>query len=116
MKKTIIQTLNTICVLVFAAGCASTATKKTERKPVDSKYATVYDAFSTHDTNTDGYLDRHEFHQFQQDPEIIKFRHRIPETSTTVPLLFEEIDENTDNKISLQEMTRIAEDYIPKIK
>lgn len=67
------------------------------------RYSNIHDAFSMHDTNNDGYLDRQEFTQLQQDPEIIKLRKKIPEVRN-MPFLFEEIDENGDDRISMQEM------------
>lgn len=114
-----------VLALVIAFGvadCAPTPRAETpmekKNRPIDrnnSKYSTLYDAFSRYDTNSDNLLDRHEFSQFQLDPEVIAFRERIPEASRTIPMLFEEIDEDGDERISLDEITVIAEGYIPKI-
>ena len=104
-----------ILAVAFIAGCASSPTKA-KQELTSPTYTTIYDVFSRYDTNTDSFLDRHEFHQFQQDPDIIAFRERIPEAARTIPLLFEEIDEDDDERISLDEITVIAEGYIPKIK
>ncbi|KPJ93796.1 MAG: hypothetical protein AMJ53_06525 [Gammaproteobacteria bacterium SG8_11] len=101
-------------LLVLLVGCAEAPPAKT--KSSKPEYTTIYDVFSRYDTNTDNFLDQHEFHQFQQDPEIIAFRERIPEAARTIPLLFEEIDEDGDDRISLDEITVIAEGYIPKIE
>ncbi|WP_455203097.1 EF-hand domain-containing protein, partial [Kaarinaea lacus] len=95
-------------LLILATGfvlisCASSPERKAKRGIADAKYASIYDAFSTHDTNGDGYIDQHEFFQFQQDPQIVQLRQRIPDLSHSIPLLFEEVDENGDDKISLDE-------------
>ena len=113
-----IKTMLLLCGIGFLGmdlGCSMSPEKASTPKS-DAKYATVYDVFSRHDTNSDGYLDRHEFLQFQQDPEISKIRTRIAENGHANPLLFEEIDEDHDERISLNEMTVIAESYIPKIQ
>lgn len=108
-----ISLLSTV-ILAMLTSCTQTPPVKTKSdKP---EYTTIYDVFSRFDTNSDNLLDRHEFHQFQQDPKIIAFRERIPEASRTIPLLFDEIDENGDERISLDEITVIAEGYIPKIE
>jgi Ca2+-binding EF-hand superfamily protein len=104
-------------IAMGVASCSSTPpANNTLIDRDDPKYSTIYDVFSRYDTNSDNYLDRHEFSQFQLDPEIIAFRERIPEAARTIPLLFEEIDEDSDERISLDEITVIAEGYIPKIE
>jgi Ca2+-binding EF-hand superfamily protein len=122
-KSSVLEWLVGIAVatllLTACASSAPTPEKSKEKSKMDRnnpQYTTVYDAFSRYDTNTDMFLDRHEFYQFQQDPEIIAFRERIPEAARTIPMLFEEIDENGDDRISLDEITVIAEGYIPKIE
>jgi hypothetical protein len=121
-----------VLALVIALGVANCAPTPPAEPPVDHskstidrnnspidrsnpKYSTIYDAFSRYDTNSDNLLDRHEFSQFQLDPEVVALRERIPEASRTIPLLFEEIDEDGDERISLDEITVIAEGSIPKI-
>ena len=108
--------LSLVLPVLITASCAETSKPTPDIKQGNPEYTTLYDVFSRYDTNSDAYLDRHEFHQFQQDPEIIAFRQKIPEVSRTIPLLFEEIDENSDERISFEEMKVITEDYIPKIK
>ena len=61
----------------------------------------------------DGYLDQIEFTQMQDDPAIVKIRKLIKEVKET-PLLFNEVDENGDEKISLEELTRTVTPLIPK--
>ena len=105
-----------VLAVVFFTSCAQSPPTQAKFEPDNPKYTTIYDVFSRYDTNSDNLLDRHEFFQFQQDPEIIAFRERIPEAARTIPLLFEEIDEDDDERISLDEITVIAEGYIPKIE
>lgn len=85
---------------------ANKASRDPEKSPY---YTTIYDAFSTHDTNADGYIDDHEFVQFQTDPEIVRIRKSIPELDSEGPLLFVEIDENEDGLINIREMTTITQ-------
>ena len=97
------------------AACGSSPSVPPDSSGVDRdnpKYITIYDVFSRYDTNTDSFLDRHEFNQFQLDPAIIAFRKKIPESTRTIPFLFEEIDEDGDERISLTEITVIAEGAI----
>ena len=49
----------------------------------------------------------------QDDPAIVKIRKLIKEVKET-PLLFNEVDENGDEKISLEELTRTVTPLIPK--
>jgi hypothetical protein len=116
IKNAVVWLFRVMLAVVFFTSCAQTPPTKTKLERSDSKYTTIYDVFSRYDTNSNNFLDRHEFHQFQQDPEIIAFRERIPEAARTIPLLFDEIDEDDDERISLDEITVIAEGYIPKIK
>jgi hypothetical protein len=123
MTKTKKKTVSLIYPELLALTVAIMSTSCTPTPPVNTvidrdnpKYSTVYDVFSRYDTNSDNLLDRHEFSQFQLDPEIIAFRERIPEASRTIPLLFEEIDEDSDERISLDEITVIAEGSISKIE
>ena len=108
--------LSLVLPVLITASCAETSKPTPDIKQGNPEYTTLYDVFSRYDTNSDNLLDRHEFFQFQQDPEIIAFRERIPEAARTIPLLFEEIDEDDDERISLDEITVIAEGYIPKIE
>jgi len=68
-------------------------------------YLTINEAFTRHDTNGDGYLDQHEYDQLQTDPAILQVRKAIADFVESGPLLFSEIDENSDNLISLTELT-----------
>jgi Ca2+-binding EF-hand superfamily protein len=111
-----IRRLGYVLLTFFVASCAQTPPPKVEIETSSPTYTTIYDAFSRYDTNSDNLLDRHEFHQFQQDPEIVAFRERIPEAARSRPLLFDEIDEDGDERISLNEITVIAEGSIPKIE
>lgn len=115
IRTAIIWTISLALLVLVNVNCSRAMAPKTGNSS-NPKYSTVYDVFSRYDTNADGHLDRHEFHQFQQDPEIIKIRRKIPPLERTLPLIFEEIDENNDEQISLEEMTVITEDYIPKIQ
>ncbi len=115
-KIAMVWLFRVILAVVFLTSCAQSPPTNAKSERSKSKYTTIYDVFSRYDTNSDNFLDRHEFHQFQQDPEIIAFREKIPESARTIPLLFEEIDENGDERISLDEITVIAEGYVPKIK
>ena len=112
----LIRLLSVMLTVVAITNCAQTPPAKKEVKRASPEYTTIYDVFSRYDTNSDNLLDRHEFYQFQLDPEIIAFRERIPEAARTIPMLFEEIDEDDDDRISLDEITVIAEGYIPKMK
>jgi Ca2+-binding EF-hand superfamily protein len=77
-------------------------------------YQTIYDAFSRHDTNNDSFLDEHEFAQLQTDPNIVNMRQRIAELASSGPLLFNEIDEDGDNRITNTELTIIIQPLLPK--
>jgi len=77
-------------------------------------YQTIYDAFTRHDTNFDGFLDEHEFAQLQSDPNIVSMRERIAVLAATGPLMFNEVDENNDGKISETEITVISQPLIPQ--
>lgn len=76
-------------------------------------YLTIHDAFSRHDTNGDGYLDRHEFDQLQLDPVIVRVRAAIAEIAESGPLMFEEIDEDEDEFITLNELTVMIQPLLP---
>lgn len=77
-------------------------------------YQTIYDAFTRHDTNFDGFLDEHEFALLQSDPNIVSMRERIAELAASGPFMFNEVDENHDGKISETEITVISQPLIPK--
>jgi Ca2+-binding EF-hand superfamily protein len=98
---------------MLLGGCSQTAEKTPAQKQASPGYSTVYDAFSRHDTNGNGFIDEHEFHQFQNDPQIVNVRKRIPKVNSSIPLLFNEIDEDGDGKISMDEMTIIVEGLKP---
>ncbi len=108
-----------ICIAftsLIMAGCAPTPPANHKIDRGNPKYTTLYDVFSRYDTNSDSHLDQHEFHQFQLDPDIAAIREKIPQASRTLPMLFDDIDEDNDERISLDEITVIAEGYIPKIE
>lgn len=75
-------------------------------------YGNIHDVFSTYDNDGNGYLDQQEFFQLQNDPFIIKSRQKIPEMQRS-PLIFEEIDENGDNQLSLEELTATIFPILP---
>ncbi|WP_455223552.1 EF-hand domain-containing protein [Kaarinaea lacus] len=77
-------------------------------------YQTIYDAFSRHDTNNDGFLDEHEFAQLQTDPNVVRMRQRISELADSGPLMFSEVDEDGDGRISENEITVIIQPLLPK--
>jgi Ca2+-binding EF-hand superfamily protein len=81
---------------------------------LDERYLNVRDAFTRHDTNFDGFLDQHEFAQFQSDANIVEMRSKIPELASSGPMLFEEIDENDDGRLSFTEVEVIAQPLMPK--
>ena len=107
----------TLCMIVAYAivglSACSAPSKPNQTKAADLHYLTVSAAFSSYDNNGDGFLDRHEFSQLQQDPQIAAMRNSIPELRGT-PLLYEEIDENEDERITLEELTIISQPLIPK--
>lgn len=76
-------------------------------------YLTISDAFTRHDTNADSFLDRHEFAQLQVDPAIDRVRAAIAEIVESGPLMFEEIDEDEDELITLNELTIIIQPLLP---
>jgi Ca2+-binding EF-hand superfamily protein len=99
--------------------CASKRTQEIGDPTVASPetkqhYQTIHDAFSRHDTNNDGFLDEHEFAQLQSDPNIMRMRQRIAELAETGPLLFNEVDEDGDGRISETEITVIIQPLLPK--
>jgi Ca2+-binding EF-hand superfamily protein len=106
-----------VTTIVIVPGCASHKTVEigdpTVTSPEESiHYNTVYDAFSEHDTDGDGFLDEHEFTQLQTDPKIVAMRRSIPELVNEGPMLFTEVDENGDGRISVNELTVIAQPLI----
>lgn len=130
MKKTnsknmidIVKVLSLLITVVLITSCATNASKKRADEIGDPSVAspelkqhflTIRDAFTRHDTNFDGFLDEHEFAQFQTDPNIVSMRRKIPELADSGPMLFEEIDENGDGRISDNEIQVIAQPLIPR--
>lgn len=78
----------------------------------EKSYANIHEAFTVHDTDGNGYLDQQEFIQLQNDPIIVRSRQMIPEMRDNPPL-FDEIDENRDNQISLEELTAVIFPILP---
>lgn len=115
---------NLILIIVLTFLLAACASKRSYEigdpsltSPAEHQhYLTIHDAFSRHDTNADGYLDRHEYAQLQQDPEILRVRRAITEMVESGPYMFEEVDENGDGLISLTELTVIIQPLIPSKK
>lgn len=109
--------------LMFAliSGCASKRSVEIGDPTLSSPeehhhYLTIHEAFTRHDTNGDGYLDRHEFDQLQVDPAIVSVRKTIAEIAKSGPLMFEEIDEDEDEFITLNELTVIIQPLLPPRK
>ena len=117
ITTTLLWAITAITTLgITACGSSPPAASATNQVDMhDPKYTTIYDAFSRYDTNSDSLLDKYEFTQFQLDPAVIAFRAKIPEAQRTIPLLFEEIDENGDERLSLEEITIIAEGSFQKM-
>lgn len=113
--------INSVIVIGLGALLISCASQRTEEigdpgltSPEEHHhYTTIYDAFSRHDTNGDGYLDRHEYTQLQGDAEILRVQKAIEVIVKSGPLLFEEIDENEDELISLNELTIMIQPLLP---
>ena len=115
-----------ICLTVsvpFISSCVSDVSKRNADEIGDPSvpspelrqhYLTVRDAFTRHDTNFDGFLDEHEFAQFQTDPNIISVRQKISELAHSGPMLFAEIDENGDGLISDNEIQVIVQPMLPR--
>ena len=117
------KTLSLIIIVSIITACASTSSKKRADEIGDpavpspelrQHFLTIRDAFTRHDTNFDGFLDVHEFAQFQTDPNIVAMRSKIPELADSGPMLFEEIDENGDGLISDNEIQIIAQPLMPR--
>lgn len=113
---------NSKCIILLASllisACASKRSVEIGDPSLPSPeenqhYLTIYDAFSRHDTNGDGFLDRHEYDQLQADPVIVRVRAAIAEIVESGPLMFEEIDENEDELITLTELTVMIQPLIP---
>lgn len=104
----------TACWLLFVASCASESTQGQDGAggAGEKSYANIHDVFSAYDNDGNGYLDPQEYFQLQNDPFIVKSRQKIPEMQRS-PLIFEEIDENMDNQISLEELTAIIFPVLP---
>lgn len=125
MKNTNKKPMTMLCftlMLMSIASCASNGSQKRANEIGDPSvpspemkqhYQTVYDAFSRHDTNADGFLDEHEFAQLQTDPNIVTMRSKIAELANSGPLLFAEIDENGDGRITINELEVIVQPLIP---
>ena len=108
-------------ILLTLVACASKRTVEIGDRSLASPeenqhYLTIHDAFSRHDTNGDGFLDRHEYAQLQQDPAIVRVRRAIAEIVDSGPFMFDEIDENGDEQISLTELTVIIQPLLPPKK
>jgi len=120
MFKTLLKVVTTfIFVSLLLTACASKRSHEIGDPSVPSPeykedYQTIYDAFTRHDTNFDGFLDEHEFAQLQSDPNIVSMRERIAVLAATGPFMFNEVDENHDGKISETEITVISQPLIPK--
>ena len=118
MKLDIPKVIIWIGLVLLLGACASKKTIEIGDPSLPSpdenpNYSTIHDAFTRYDTNGDGYLDRHEYSQLQQDPEIQRIRKAIVEIVESGPYLFEEIDENGDEQISLEELTRMIQPLQP---
>lgn len=105
-------------VLVLLSSCATRQSEEIGDPSLPSpeerqNYLTIHDAFTRHDTNADGYLDRHEYAQLQTDPEIMRVRAAIVDIVESGPLIFEEIDENEDELITVNELTVIVQPILP---
>lgn len=113
------QVFGVAVVILILVACASQRSQEIGDPTVASPetqqhYQTIYDAFSRHDTNNDGFLDEHEFAQLQTDPNIVGMRQRIAELAATGPLLFNEVDEDGDGRISETEITVIIQPLLPQ--
>ena len=117
---TIILRLTGVTIMCLAfMSCASKRTQEIGDPTLTSPamkdhYQTIYDAFSRYDTNGDGFLDEHEFTQLQLDPKITAIRNSIPELANAPPMLFNEVDEDGDGRISVNELTVITQPYVQK--
>ena len=121
MIKNCIKHFFVVTFIVVVGACASKKTVEIGDPSLISPeenvhYSTIYDAFSRYDTNGDGYLDEHEFAQLQTDPKIVAIRRSIPELASQGPMLFNEVDEDGDGKISLNELTVISQPLLPKTR
>jgi len=121
--KVVVTTLSIIVVVGLITSCTADTSKKRADEIGDPSvsspelrqhFLTIRDAFTRHDTNFDGFLDAHEFTQFQNDPNIVSMRSKIPELANSGPMLFEEIDENGDGLISDNEIQIIAQPLLPR--
>lgn len=117
-----IQLVNLVLLLVsmslLISACASKRSVEIGDPTLSSPeehhhYLTIHEAFTRHDTNGDGYLDRHEFDQLQVDSAIVQVRAAIAEIVESGPLMFEEIDEDEDEFITLNELTVIIQPLLP---
>ena len=122
-KKDVVMTLGLMIAVMVITSCTSDTSKKRADEIGDPSvsspelrqhFSTIRDAFTSHDTNNDGFLDVHEFAQFQNDPNIVSMRRKVPELANSGPMLFEEIDENGDGLISDNEIQVIAQPLLPR--
>jgi len=114
-KTVILVTITAISIMACASKRSVEIGDPSLTSPEEHQhYLTINDAFSRHDTNGDGFLDQHEFAQFQSDPNIVEMRSKIPELASSGPMLFEEIDENDDGRLSFTELEVIAQPLMPK--
>lgn len=106
-RKQLSTSLLVMIITVLLSACAGQSSKGDSSSSGDDNrnlYDTVSDAFSMHDSNNDGNLDRQEFIQFQQDPAIVRLSSQGVSSLDNRPGVFEEMDENGDGNVSLQEI------------
>ncbi|HEY5604875.1 MAG TPA: EF-hand domain-containing protein [Gammaproteobacteria bacterium] len=106
-------------VSMVLLSCAAKGTQEIGDTSLESPetkqhYKTIYNAFTRHDTDGDGFLDAHEFAQLQTDPNIINLRQKIAELANTPLWLFNEIDDDGDEKISYTELTVVVQPLLPR--
>lgn len=118
---------HTLFLIVLLASlnmsCATTQQGMGQGKtqPMDESLKEIYlsvirDGFTTYDVDVNGFLSRAEYSEFQLNPEVSKILTVIAMYNKTGILLFDEIDDNKDERISYEEIDGSILALLPSFK
>lgn len=93
-----LRLFQTLIIFSFMLFSGTAFSNEKEKKPALPK------VFSIHDLDKDGYLSKNEYQAFIEKKSRRNRQNKRQKSRTVKPFSFEEIDLNTDGKISLDEM------------